>query len=102
MNDYDIIINDAGTKVLLKDNLVATLVEVIKPKIYDVVNSTNLLVFDFINVEMIDSIGIGFLVATYNTMNKKDGTIEVINLSSEIFDLFNTMNLQKHFKLAGV
>ncbi len=102
MDDFEIVIDKNSMEVQLKQDLVATLVTLIKPSFTTALNSCNSVIFNFCNVEQIDSIGIGFIIASYNTQKKRGGIIEVINISSEILDLFKSINLHKHFTLKGV
>lgn len=57
------------------------------------------LVIDLAGVEMVDSVGIGVLIATHNSMRKSDGKFIVINVSKNIYGLFKTMRLDQHFKV---
>lgn len=51
-------------------------------------------------VEIIDSIGIGFLVATHNSLKEVGGKLELINTSEDLHKLLSTMRLDKHFAVA--
>ena len=52
---------------------------------------------DMTDVAMIDSIGLGVLIAAHNFLNKKGGKLSVNHVSDHIFSLFKTMRLDKHF-----
>ena len=56
-----------------------------------------LLAIDMTDVAMIDSIGLGVLIATHNCLNKNGGKLSVNHVSDHIFSLFKTMRLDKHF-----
>ena len=51
---------------------------------------------DFIDVEMIDSIGIGVIVAAYNTMNKEENVLKCVNLNDNIYTHFKFLRLDRH------
>lgn len=51
------------------------------------------LVFDLTNTSMLDSSGIGLLIAAANTVAPKAGSVKVNNASSEIFRLLQSMRL---------
>jgi len=51
-------------------------------------------------VEMVDSIGIGVIIAAHNSLQKNGKALRIINTSKEIFDLFSAMRLDKHFPVA--
>jgi anti-sigma B factor antagonist len=59
------------------------------------------LTFDLINVEVIDSIGLGMIISTHNSMNKTGGKLKVINASPEVLELFRSMRLDRHFSVTG-
>lgn len=101
MEEYLIKENGSSTKVEIKKDLVASLVDKLKPIVLDETAMGKSIIFDMDGVEMIDSIGIGFLVASHNSANKHGSTIKVVNLSMEILELFKSMQLDKHFQLEG-
>jgi anti-sigma B factor antagonist len=57
------------------------------------------LTIDFGNVEMIDSVGLGVLIATHNSLRQAGGQLTVLNPSADIQSLLRTMRLDKHFKV---
>ena len=58
------------------------------------------LTVDINDVGMIDSVGLGVLIATHNSLQKNDGVLNVINASENIYKLFKVMRLDRHFKVA--
>ncbi len=48
---------------------------------------------DLKNVTMIDSLGIGVLVATRNSLRQSDGEFSIINLSPDLTQLFSNMRI---------
>jgi anti-anti-sigma factor len=57
------------------------------------------IVIDLTDVEMIDSVGLGVFIATHNALNKIEGKLTVINVSANVFKLFRTMGLFRHFDI---
>lgn len=55
------------------------------------------LVIDLSGVEMVDSVGIGVIIATHNSLDQKGGKLKVINIADDIYGLFSTMRLDRHF-----
>jgi anti-anti-sigma factor len=55
---------------------------------------------DFTNVGSIDSVGIGLLVATHNSLAKAGGRLSLSNVSQDISQLFSLMRLDRHFHVA--
>jgi anti-anti-sigma factor len=61
----------------------------------------NQLTLDFREVRMVDSAGIGLLIATHNTMRRREGELALINCSLDILELFRTMRLDQHMRVEG-
>jgi len=55
------------------------------------------LVVDMAKIEMMDSMGIGLLIATHNSLSKKNQQLELINVSDDITKLLRLMRLDQHF-----
>lgn len=59
------------------------------------------LTLDMENVSMVDSIGMGLLIAVHNSLHKKNGQLTVRNAPDDIRSLMRTMRLDKHFTVTG-
>lgn len=59
------------------------------------------LVVDLEGVEMMDSSGIGLLVAAHNSLTKIGGHLEVVHASQDILELFRAMRIHQHFSVSG-
>jgi anti-anti-sigma factor len=59
------------------------------------------LAIDLKGVEAIDSIGIGLLISTHNTLLKTGGGLSILNVSPDIYHLLKTMRLDRHFTVVG-
>lgn len=68
----------------------------LKALLHDGVTS---LVVDLANVRIIDSAGIGCLVAAHNSLVKIGSSLTVTQASAEIHDLFRSMRLDRHFSI---
>jgi len=51
--------------------------------------------FDLSKASVIDSTGIGILIASYNSLSKRNGTVRLIVGSDDIFRMFQSMRLEK-------
>jgi anti-anti-sigma factor len=58
-------------------------------------------VLDLTNVQMVDSTGIGLLIAAHNSLRKLGGHLAVIHASEEIRNLFQSMRIHQHFSVSG-
>ncbi len=56
---------------------------------------------DLTDVQMLDSRGIGLLIAAHNTLLKKGGRLTVVHASPEILELLRTMRIHQHFSVSG-
>ena len=54
---------------------------------------------DFKDTVIIDSMGIGCLVATYNTLKQKGGVIQLSNVPENLKDVFQVMRLDRIFPI---
>jgi anti-anti-sigma factor len=59
------------------------------------------MVLDLSNVRMVDSTGIGLLIAAHNSLRKVGGHLAVIHASGEILSLFQSMRIHQHFSVSG-
>lgn len=56
-----------------------------------------LLTLDLDGVQMIDSMGLGVLIATHNSLSKRNAQLELVNISDDILNLMKNMRLDRHF-----
>ncbi len=56
---------------------------------------------DFGEVRMVDSAGIGLIVASHNSLSKLGGKVMVINASADIVELLMTMRIHQHIAVEG-
>lgn len=59
-----------------------------------------LMELDFTRVESIDSVGIGLLVATHNSLVKVGGSLSLVKVGQDIHKLLTLMRLDKHFSVS--
>lgn len=99
-----IIMEKAGDvlNAAIKTDFVASVCDSVKAALKDAIDDTvKKVIFDFENVVYVDSMAIGVIIATHNTMSEKGGSIEAVNLSPEVMGLFKAMQLHRHFNLKG-
>ena len=86
-----------------EEDIVASMAEGFRDKLLKIVQGgVKELVIDLMGVEMVDSVGIGVLVATHNSVSKAGGKMSVTNVSEDIYKLFKTMRLDQHFEVSPV
>lgn len=82
-------------------DIVSTMVPRFKQELTDLLSEeSHELRLDLAGVEMMDSIGIGLLIAMHNSMRKKGGTLVIQNPSANISKLFRSMRLDQHFQMS--
>ena len=59
------------------------------------------LVIDMVNTRVIDSSGIGLLVATHNSLMRLNGKLTIKNVSQDLLELLKAFRLDKHFSISG-
>ncbi len=58
------------------------------------------IIIDMSETEIIDSIGLGLLAATHNSLKSRNSNLELINVRSEIYKVINLMRLDKYFDIS--
>jgi anti-anti-sigma factor len=58
-------------------------------------------VVDLTGTQIVDSKGLGLIVALHNTVSKQGGKLSVVNASSDIVALFTLMRLNQHFAVSA-
>ncbi len=61
-------------------------------------------VLDFGQVRMVDSAGLGMIIAAHNSLKKVEGELAVTECSADILELFRSMRIHQHMSVtaAGV
>jgi len=59
------------------------------------------LVLDLADIRMVDSSGLGLLMAAHNSVSRAGGRLAVIHASAELVELFQAMRLHQHFSVSG-
>ncbi len=93
-------INKEDDKVIVKPgkDIVASMADELRTELHSLVQeSPKEIIIDLTGVEMVDSVGIGILIATHNSLNNAEGQLKVINVDKDIYSLFTTMRLDRHF-----
>lgn len=97
----EIIKNDDEIIVRPGKDIVASMAGELKADLLSIVqDAQSMVTIDLGGVEMVDSIGIGVIIATHNSLQKNGKSLRIINTSKEIFDLFSAMRLDKHFPVS--
>ena len=53
-------------------------------------------------MQMLDSAGLGLLIAAHNSLQKVGGEMSVVKASPDILELLTTMRIHQHFRISGL
>jgi anti-anti-sigma factor len=89
-------------QVILQGDLIASMIPNLQNSLRtELETDTGEVVFDLMNTGMMDSSGIGLLIATSNTIGKNKGQMRVINVAPDIYRLMESMRLVGRLKASG-
>lgn len=86
--------------VAVKEDLVGSKIESVRQELANLINNGVLaLTIDLNGVGIVDSLGMGLLVATHNSLKAKGGRLMLINVAPKIHDVLTIMRLDRHFSI---
>jgi anti-anti-sigma factor len=92
--------NEGTVKFTLNGELVAGGMDLLRESVKKYIDTgTKKIIFDMAHVTTLDSAGIGFLAAVHNTITKVGGTVNVVELSEEMYNFFVSLRLNSHFNI---
>jgi anti-anti-sigma factor len=102
MPEMDVYSHGGNATVTPQGALTVAVAQELRPKIQQTLaDGTSQVVFDLSSTDVVDSSGIGLLIATHNSLKKSGGSLRVIGASPEIKNLFKAMRLDRHFEVDG-
>ena len=82
------------TVITPEEDIVGAATHDLKSQISELINSGKKHIeLDLGQVSMIDSLGIGVLVATRNSLRQSEGEFSIVNLSEDLTKLFSNMRI---------
>lgn len=98
----EIIKNDDHVLVKPMADIVASMAENFRSELQKIIEEESKdIIIDMDGVEMVDSVGIGVIIATHNSLSKAGKALKVTNIIKDIYSLFTTMRLDRHFEISG-
>ncbi|MBB6480677.1 STAS domain-containing protein [Spirochaeta isovalerica] len=89
-----------SAEIFFSANLVSETVEDLRGTLKKLLSEQlNRITVNFNTVEMIDSMGIGLMVSTHNTLTARGGELVITNLSPDLLELFSVMRLNEFFTI---
>jgi anti-anti-sigma factor len=102
MTNYNIERNANACRVVLTGDLTASNVPDLRTGLKSEIDrGADEVVFDLAKTIMLDSTGIGLLVATHNTLTPRKGSMRVISVSDDILRLLQSMRLVNRLNVSG-
>jgi anti-sigma B factor antagonist len=99
----EIVKQDNQTIIKPGIDIVASMAEGFKNELLSIINeSSGELVIDLQGAEMVDSVGIGVIIASHNTLKQKERQLKIINVAKDVYGLFTTMRLNQRFTVETV
>lgn len=90
----------AATIKIDYDLLTETVLPKIRKALSDLISEGCInITLDFDEVELLDSPGIGLLISAKELLQKQNGTLTIINVSPNIFEMLKIMRLDKRLNL---
>ena len=84
----------------IDQNIVSATAKDIKAKLKEAIPSEEgTLVLDLRRVEQVDSIGVGVLIAAFNSLKREGKGFKLVNVDDNLYNLFQVMRLNKHFEI---
>ena len=92
--------NEDRITIALGGDLTSDLLNDFRSTVQQEIDAGNIsLTIDFTDTVIIDSMGIGCLVATHNTLRQKAGTMQLSNVPENLIDVFKVMRLDRIFPI---
>ena len=102
MNQFTIEQDANQCRVALADELTASTVPDLQAALKtEVEHGAMTVVFDLARTVMLDSSGIGLMIATCNSLARKQGLVRVQNAAPEILQLLQSMRLVSRLNVTG-
>lgn len=102
MSSYRMDRTDGGCRLTVNGGLTVVLVPELQQALKaEVDNGAQQITFDLAETSMVDSSGIGLLIAASNTLSQKNGKLAVVNTAPEILRLMRSMRLVSRLNISG-
>ena len=101
-------LHDSGekreTRITLTQNITATTADAVQVLLFAAINElgpSRMLIVDLSAVTIIDSRGLATLIQAYKKLKDKKCTMHLVCVSDDIYRLFRSTNLDRHFIISG-
>jgi anti-anti-sigma factor len=102
MNEMLIIHEDGKAVLRPAGDVVAATVPELRTAMKEAVGTgAQHMVVDLSNTRMVDSSGLGLLIAAHNSLQKTGARLSVIHATADILQLFRTMRIHQRFSVSS-
>lgn len=103
MSEMQVKRDKSQATITLEKDLVASLVPDLKSTMKNLLQEgVTHMDIDFSQVNIVDSTGIGCLIAAHNSLSKSGGGLTIFGVSGDIYELFSSMRLNRHFTIKPI
>jgi anti-anti-sigma factor len=89
-------------RVDLEGDLTASMAQSMQAELRQLVEQdTREIIFNLARTVILDSSGIGLLIATYNSLSRRQGSVKVIEASPDIMHLLQSIRLVDRLRASG-
>ncbi len=79
-------------------DIVAATEKVLRGRLRELVqDGVREITLDLAGVDMVDSLGVGLLISTHNSLSRAGGRLTAVNVHKSIYDLFTIMRINQLF-----
>jgi len=102
MTEIQVVQTGTQATIILGEKLVASDVPDLKNELKNLIAAgVRSISFDCTRLTLMDSTGIGCLVATHNSLARLDGSLSMLQVSPDIHDLLCSMRLDRRIKITS-
>jgi anti-anti-sigma factor len=102
MSSYRMEDVEGGCRLAINGGLTVVLVPELQQALKaEVEKGAQQIIFDLAETRMVDSSGIGLLIAASNSLSHKNGKLSVVNTAPEILRLMRSMRLVSRLNVSG-
>jgi anti-anti-sigma factor len=102
MTEIQVVQTDTQATIILGEKLVASDVPDLKDELKNLIaKGVRSISFDCTRLTLMDSTGIGCLVAAHNSLARLGGSLSMLQVSADIHDLLCSMRLDRRIKITS-
>lgn len=88
-------------KLIVSGEIDLNTIEILKPKLEELLKENKDILIDMENVKFIDSTGLGTLVKLYKEQKQKEKKVHIINTKGNVRKIFKITCMEEMFNLGG-